>query len=280
MNCAGDAASICEQIDKYVFKEQIDHRGSWKFYDETGLYESEDSQEVNTRSDIYLHKGDITRRIFFSRYNKLTHLVRDPRKNLLFTVNRQSGSILKLNLNDVKDGEKDTTHFPILTRIENAWHLSIYSNTDKRVVVCLSSIRFPPQTISYIEDDKILWKEEFHERILQTCVLNTFDIIAIKESSIIKLSGKNGRRMKMIRSGFEDFHSACGVCSVPNGGFLVSDEHNRRIYSFSNDLQMIKILHLDFKPTDIYISRQGELFIARGRRKPYVSMIYHLSQIR
>lgn len=274
MNCAGDASSICEQIDKYAFKEEINHRGSWKFFDDSGLYETEDSNELNVRSDIYVHRGDISRRIFFCRYNKLTHLVRDSRDGVLFVINRQSGNILQLNLDEVKEGEKDTVHFPILTRIESPWHLSIFSNDEKRVLVCLSSVRFPPQTITYIEGNDVKWKESFNEKILQTCVLNSFDVIAIKASSIIKLSGKNGRRLKMIRSGFEKFQAACGLCSVNHGGFLVSDEYNKKIYSFNNDLQIMKILNLDFKPTDIYVNSKGELFISKGRRKPYVSMIY------
>ena len=92
----------------------------------------------------------------------------------------------------------------------------------------------------------------------------------------MKLSGKNDRRMKMIRSGFENFQKACGLCAVKSGGFLVSDELNRKIYSFNNDLQMMKVLSLEIRPTDIYVNNQGELFISKSRRKPFVSMIYHL----
>lgn len=278
VSCAGDTSSICEELDKFTFKEPISHDGGWKFFDESGLYDSVESSENNTRSDIYYHKNNITKRIFYSRVNKLTHLIRDPKENLLFVIERNTGSIFELDLNKTTDGEKDVAGFPKLAQIKDAWQLCINSTDNERAIVCISTIRNSPQTVTYISGKDVKWEERFKEIISQACVLNTLDVVVINDKCIIKLSRSNGRRIKMIRSGFEGFEIASGVCSVPGGGFLVSDDQNRRICSFSNDLIMKNKLNLDFRPTDIYVSDKNHLFMAKGKRKPYTSYIFDLTK--
>ncbi|CAD5116397.1 unnamed protein product [Dimorphilus gyrociliatus] len=278
MNYAGDTSPICEELHRFTFLKQIQHDGGWKYFDDSGLYDSVESTESNTRSDIYFHTEEITRRIFYSQVKKLTHLVRDREKNLLFVIERDTGSIIQLDMNKTSDGEKDVSEFPILATVDNAWQLCNYSNEGRRVIVCISTIKVSPQTVTYIDGEDIIWTEEFKESISQACVLNTFDVVVITDKSIIKLSGNDGRRIKMIIGGYEGFQSASGICSVAGGGFLVSDERNRQIYSFNNDLDRLKTLNLEIKPSDIYVSDEGNLFIAKGKRKPYTSFIYHLPQ--